>query len=185
MFWHMRPNTRKSDHPTPLTKVAAAQNPEAAYVRNGANCSASSRRVRPCGARYLNLRSASDKISAMNACCYSRRERWSVRRSFSSQCRVLILLAVRAWSGTVGLTLDRRLSLYIDGAIGIFFVLSCVHHHQVHVPCLTVPRGACLSNPVKAKKEDGLRSARSSSRFVRSLIFAVARAHSLHMSSYV
>ena len=38
----------------------------------------------------------------------------------------LILLAVRAWSGTVGLTLDRRLSLYIDGAIGIFFVLFMV-----------------------------------------------------------
>jgi hypothetical protein len=38
----------------------------------------------------------------------------------------LILLAVRAWSGIVGLTLDRRLLLYVDGAIGIFFVLFIV-----------------------------------------------------------
>ncbi|HVA71035.1 MAG TPA: hypothetical protein VNF08_06905 [Acidimicrobiales bacterium] len=35
----------------------------------------------------------------------------------------LILLAIRAWAGTVGLTLTRRVSLYVDGAIGIFFVL--------------------------------------------------------------
>jgi hypothetical protein len=35
----------------------------------------------------------------------------------------LILLALRAWSKTVGLPLTRLVSLYVDGALGIFFVL--------------------------------------------------------------
>ncbi len=38
----------------------------------------------------------------------------------------LLLLAVRAWAGTIGLALTRRVSLYVDGAIGIFFVLFVV-----------------------------------------------------------
>jgi hypothetical protein len=38
----------------------------------------------------------------------------------------LILLVVRAWAGTVGVTLTRRVSLYVDGAIGIFVVLFVV-----------------------------------------------------------
>jgi len=38
----------------------------------------------------------------------------------------LVLLAVRAWSGTVGLPLTRRVALYVDGSIGIFFVLFVV-----------------------------------------------------------
>jgi ABC-type antimicrobial peptide transport system permease subunit len=35
----------------------------------------------------------------------------------------LILLAIRAWVGSEGFTLTRRVSHYLDGAIGIFFVL--------------------------------------------------------------
>jgi hypothetical protein len=36
---------------------------------------------------------------------------------------VLILLAIRATVGILGLTITRRVALYVDGAIGIFFVL--------------------------------------------------------------
>jgi hypothetical protein len=38
----------------------------------------------------------------------------------------LVLLAVRAWTGTVGLPLTRRVALYVDGALAIFFVLFVV-----------------------------------------------------------
>lgn len=36
---------------------------------------------------------------------------------------VLSLLAVRATVGILGLTITRRVAFYLDGAIGIFFVL--------------------------------------------------------------
>jgi len=35
----------------------------------------------------------------------------------------LILLGLRAWAGTEDLGLTRRVALYVDGAIAIFFVL--------------------------------------------------------------
>jgi hypothetical protein len=43
-----------------------------------------------------------------------------------STMAILVLLAVRAWTGIMGLTLTRRVSLYVDGAIGVFFVLFLV-----------------------------------------------------------
>jgi hypothetical protein len=36
---------------------------------------------------------------------------------------VLILLAIRATVGILGLTISRRVVFYVNGAIGIFFVL--------------------------------------------------------------
>jgi hypothetical protein len=36
---------------------------------------------------------------------------------------VLILLTIRATVGILGLTLARRVAYFVDGAIGIFFVL--------------------------------------------------------------
>jgi hypothetical protein len=38
----------------------------------------------------------------------------------------LILLAVRAWAGIVSVPITRRVALYLDGAIGIFFLLFMV-----------------------------------------------------------
>jgi hypothetical protein len=38
----------------------------------------------------------------------------------------LILLALRAWAGIQELALTRRVSLYVDVAIGIFFALFVV-----------------------------------------------------------
>jgi hypothetical protein len=38
----------------------------------------------------------------------------------------LILLALRAWSRSVGLPLTRSVSLYVDGAIWVFFLLFMV-----------------------------------------------------------
>jgi hypothetical protein len=35
----------------------------------------------------------------------------------------LILLAVRAWAGIVGVPITRRVAFYLEGAIGIFLVL--------------------------------------------------------------
>jgi hypothetical protein len=43
-----------------------------------------------------------------------------------STMAILVLLAVRAWAGIMGLTPTRRVSLYVDGAIGVFFVLFLV-----------------------------------------------------------
>jgi hypothetical protein len=36
---------------------------------------------------------------------------------------VLILLAIRATVGILGLTITRRVGIFVNGAIGIFFVL--------------------------------------------------------------
>jgi hypothetical protein len=38
----------------------------------------------------------------------------------------LILLAVRAWAAVVSVPITRRVALYLDGAIGIFFLLFMV-----------------------------------------------------------
>lgn len=40
-----------------------------------------------------------------------------------SMIACLILLALRVWVGVVGLTLARRVTLYVDGAIAVIFVL--------------------------------------------------------------
>lgn len=42
---------------------------------------------------------------------------------FVALIAVLILLALRATVGILGLNITRRVALYVDGALGIFFVL--------------------------------------------------------------